>query len=88
MTTRREVYREVFVSPFERDTEEDALKVLQAIRENYSTMYGGEEIKGFVEKLPNGKYHAVREHAKYAWFSIEGCMLKSIHPFVYNVLKK
>lgn len=66
MTTKREVYREVFVSPFEKDTQSDALKVLQAIREFYSTIYGWEEISGFAEKLPNGKYRAVREHAKYA----------------------
>lgn len=66
MATKKEVYREVFVSPFEKDTEVDALKVLQEIRECHSAMYGWKEIRGFAEKLPNGKYRAVREHAKYA----------------------
>ncbi len=63
---KEEVYRETFFSPFEKDTEEDAFKVLQAIRESHSEIYGWKEIRGFVEKLPNGKYRAVREHAKYA----------------------
>ena len=80
--SKREVYREVFVSPFEMDTEGDALKVLAAIRECHSAMYGWKEIRGFVEKLPNGKYRAVREHAKYAWFSTGGCMFNGIYPFV------
>ena len=65
MATKREVYREVFVSSFAKDTEGDALKVLQTIRECHSEMCGWKEIKGFVEKLPNGQYRAVREHAKY-----------------------
>ncbi|MBO4293129.1 MAG: hypothetical protein J5881_01905 [Clostridia bacterium] len=61
----REVYREVFVSPFEKKTENEALKVLQAIREVHSEEHGWKEIRGFVEKLPNGKYRAVREHAQF-----------------------
>ena len=60
-----EVYREVFVSPFHKETERDALKVLQAIREAHPEKSGWKEIRGFVEKLPNGKYRAVREHAHY-----------------------
>ena len=59
------VYREVFVSPFEKNTEDEALEVLRKIREGHSEMYGWVEIRGFAEKLPNGKYRAVREHAKY-----------------------
>ncbi len=65
MMAKREVYREVFISPFEKDTEGEALNVLQSIRSCHPSMYGWEEIRGFVEKLPNGKYRAVREHAKY-----------------------
>ncbi len=61
----QEVFREVFVSPFEKETEGDALKVLQAIRDVHSAEYGWKEIRGFVEKLPNGKYRAVREHVQY-----------------------
>lgn len=62
----KEVYQEVFVSPFEKDTEGEALRVLQEIRNSHSAMYGWKEIRGFVQELPNGKYRAVREHAKYA----------------------
>lgn len=61
----QEVYREVFVSPFEKDTEGDALRVLQDIRDAHPSASGWKEIQGFVEKLPNGKFRAVREHAKY-----------------------
>ena len=68
MTIAKEVYREVFVSPFEKDTEGEALKVLQSIRESHPAICGWKEIRGFVEQLPNGKYRAVREHAKYEWF--------------------
>ena len=56
------VYHEVFVSPFEKDTQGEALQVLQAIRECHSAYYGWREIRGFVEQLPNGKWRAVREH--------------------------
>ena len=56
------VYREVFISPFEKETEGDALRVLQAIRDVHPADRGWTEIRGFVEKLPNGKYRAVREH--------------------------
>ena len=61
----QEVFREVFVSPFYKETEGDAMKVLQAIRKAHPATSGWKEIRGFVEKLPNGKYRAVREHAKY-----------------------
>lgn len=61
----REVYRETFKSPFEKETEEQAERVLESIREAHSAQYGWKEIRGYVEKLPNGKYRAVREHAQY-----------------------
>lgn len=60
----KEAYREVFVSPFHKETEGDALKVLQAIREAHPETSGWKEIRGVVEKLPDGKYRAVREHSK------------------------
>lgn len=56
------IYREVFVSPAEMETQGDALKVLQSIRDAHSEKYGWHEIRGFVEQLPNGKWRAVREH--------------------------
>ena len=61
----KEVYREVFRSPFLKDTEAEAFKVLQSIRKVHSPEHGWEEIRGYVEKLPNGKFRAVREHVKY-----------------------
>ncbi|MBE5806402.1 MAG: hypothetical protein E7313_06860 [Clostridiales bacterium] len=61
----KEVYREIFKSAFEKETEEQAQIVLDAIREVHSEEYGWKEIRGYVEKLPNGKYRAVREHAQY-----------------------
>lgn len=62
----KEVYREVFVSPFQEETEGNALRILQQIRDAHPSEYGWKEIRGFVEKLPNGKYRAVREHVKFA----------------------
>lgn len=59
------VFQETFRSPFETDTEKDALRVLEAIREAHPASSGWVEIHGFVEKLPNGKYRAVREHVLY-----------------------
>lgn len=61
----KEVYREIFKSAFEKETEEQAQIVLDAIREVHSEEYGWKEIHAFIEKLPNGKYRAVREHAQY-----------------------
>lgn len=58
-------FRETFVSPFERTTEGEALKVLEAIRSSHSTANGWTEIEGFVEQLPNGKWRAVRIHEKH-----------------------
>lgn len=57
-----EVYSEVFRSPFERDSEKEAERVLDAIRECHPASSGWKEIRGYVEKLPNGKFRAVREH--------------------------
>ena len=59
------VFHERFVSSIECDTEKEAMRVLNAIREAHPESSGWKEIIGFVEKLPNGKFRAVREHAKY-----------------------
>lgn len=80
---KKQVFHEVFVSPFEKDTESEALKVLKAIRDLHSEEYGWKEIDGFVERLPNGKYRAVREHAQYKWFLQEGVCVKACTLFVY-----
>lgn len=57
-------YHQVFISPFPKDTEGEALKVLQAIRDAHPPEAGWVEVKGFADKLPNGQYRAVREHFK------------------------
>ena len=62
---RRKVFEETFISPFEKETEGDALRVLEEIRKNHPPKKGWMEVMGFVEKLPNGKFRAVRIHAQY-----------------------
>ena len=57
-------YRETFVSPFEKDTENEALEVLKDIAEVHSPEHGWVEIRGYAEQLPNGKWRAVRVHEK------------------------
>lgn len=58
------MYKEKFISPYEKQTEEEALRVLNEIREAHPNSSGWVEVRGYVEKLPNGKYRAVREHEK------------------------
>jgi len=65
MNGKQKVFEETFESPFEKDTENDALEVLNKIRRTFSELYGYYEVKGFAEHLPNGKWRAVRHHAKY-----------------------
>lgn len=60
------IYKETFVSPFEKDTKGDALKVLDAIREVHDSAHGWVEIEGFAEPLPNGKWRAVRVHEQHS----------------------
>ena len=66
MNDKTKVFEEVFRSPFEKETESDALKVLQAIREVHDEAHGWVEILARAEQLPNGKWRAVRHHAKYS----------------------
>ncbi len=63
-TIRTNYFEEIFRSPFEKNTEEDALRVLDQIRACHPAEYGWEEIEGFAEQLPNGKWRAVRHHIK------------------------
>lgn len=57
-------FKETFVSPFEKDTQEEAFEVLDAIREAHPAEKGWVEIKAWVEKTTNGKWRAVRCHEK------------------------
>lgn len=61
----KKVYRETFVSPFERSTRAEAFRVLDAISEAHPASSGWKEISGYVEQLPNGKWRAVRVHEKH-----------------------
>ena len=58
-------YEGIFISPFEKKTKKEALIVLNQIRNKFNSRNGWVELKGSAEKLPNGKWHAVRYHAQY-----------------------
>lgn len=58
------IFEETFVSPFEKDTKEEAFRVLDEIRKVHSPEKGWKEISAWIEKLPNGKWRAVRRHRK------------------------
>ena len=58
------VFEETFRSP-EKETKYDALIALDKIREVHDASHGWEEKSGYVEKLPNGKWRAVRHHVKH-----------------------
>lgn len=64
MATCKYSSEEIFKSPFEKETEGDALDDLQEIRKKYPASSGWVELNAYVEKLPNGKWRAVRHHAK------------------------
>lgn len=55
-------FEETYKSPFETRTREEAERVLNEIRRDYSPAHGWEEIYGGVEALPNGRFRAVRIH--------------------------
>ena len=57
-------FEETFRSPFVKSTEEEARKVLEAIRKAHPSYYGWVEFEGYVEKVSEG-YRAVRHHALY-----------------------
>jgi len=58
------VYKERFVSPFEKESKEAAEKVLEDIRACHPKQSGWVEIEGYVEELSNGKWRAIRVHEK------------------------
>lgn len=57
-------FTETFVSPFLKDTEEEAKNLLEEIRESHPASSGWEEIKVSINLLPNGKYQVIRQHKK------------------------
>lgn len=65
MNGKQKVFEETFVSPFEKNSESEALTVLDEIRTTHDEAHGWVEIKGFAELLPNGKWRAVRIHEQY-----------------------
>jgi len=58
-------YEETIVSPLEKETREEALIVLEEIREKYPIFKGWVEFEAYVEQLENGKWRAVRHHKKF-----------------------
>lgn len=58
-------FEETFKSPFGKATKEEALKVLDAIRDAHPASSGWEELYGDVEQI-NGLWFAVRKHRKIA----------------------
>ena len=64
---KKKIFEEFFVSPFQKDTESQALQVLDSIRESHPTSSGWVEFETGtgIYKLPNGKWFAQRHHAKY-----------------------
>ena len=58
-------FEEKIDSPFEKDTREDALAVLAAIRAARPASAGWIEYNSGVEQLYNGKWHAYCHYAKY-----------------------
>ena len=65
MNGMTKVFEEVFISPFEKETWADALNVLSAIRSAHDAYHGWIEIDSDIERLPNGKWRAIRHHAQY-----------------------
>lgn len=57
-------YDQELLSVIERDTQEEALKDLAKIRENFSAYNGWIEIDGYAEQLKNGKWRAVRHQKR------------------------
>ena len=62
----KEIFRETYSSPGHQDSEADAQRVLDEIRRSHPPESGWQELNGYVYRLPNGKWRAVREHVKYA----------------------
>lgn len=62
---KSKIFEETFRSPFEKETEGEALRTLNDIRAAHPSSYGWVEISGYAERLPNGMWRAVRHHAKY-----------------------
>ena len=62
---KRKVFEETFISPAVFSSHDEALKVLDEIRDCHPSDHGWIELAGYVEKNPNGKWCAIRHHAKY-----------------------
>lgn len=59
------VFEETIKSPFKKNTQKEALEILERIREAHDESHGWEEISGYTEQLQNGKWRAVRHHVKH-----------------------
>lgn len=57
-------YVETFQSPFGKPTREDALRVLEDIRNVHDAVHGWKEIFGYAEQREDDLWYAVRKHEK------------------------
>ena len=64
MPEGKKVFEETFRSGFPKKTKEDAMKVLEGIREVHCSNRGWHEEYAFLEETSEG-WVAVRRHAKY-----------------------
>ena len=62
---KRKVFEETFISPFEKDTKGDAIKVLDEIRKTHDEEHGWVEFDACSIQKTNGKWVAMRHHAQY-----------------------
>ena len=63
---KEKVFEEVFTSPGNQPTKEDAEFVLNRTREQHPTSDGWVEFAGYVEPHPDDRgWRAVRHHAQY-----------------------
>lgn len=62
---KQKVFEETFISPFLKDTQSDAQRVLDAIRAEHNAEHGWVEIDAWTEQVKNNKWRAVRHHAQY-----------------------
>ena len=62
---KNKVFEETFISPFEKDTKGDAIKVLDEIRKSHDEVHGWVEFDAYPIQKLNGKWVAMRHHAKY-----------------------
>ena len=62
---RKKIFEEVFKTPANFWTKQQAEDVLNSIRESHNSSCGWVEFEAQTEKMSNGLWRAVRHHAQY-----------------------